>query len=130
MWLKNKSVLWQPRYYKLLTEKKDNKIHVFWSTHFFEKVLLLSIPRNYLQTPSLGYILLETFTLSTSIILVKDLIRWKRSFKIFLIDHHAGDVGNKNIAGKYWEIIASVSPTLYEAGQVTQGAISIIHWFI
>ena len=48
--------------------------------------------------PFLDYILLGNFTLAKSIILVKDL---KRGFEIFLIDHHAGDIGNKNITGKY-----------------------------
>ena len=32
---------------------------------------------------------------------MEDLIRCKRGFEIFLIEHFAGDVGNKNIAGKY-----------------------------
>ena len=40
-------------------------------------------------------------TLWNLINLVEDLIRWKRGFEIFLIDHYAGDIGNKNIAGKY-----------------------------
>ena len=39
--------------------------------------------------------------LSNSIISVKDLIRLKRGFEIFSIDHYAGDIGNKNIAGNY-----------------------------
>ena len=36
-----------------------------------------------------------------SIILVEDLIRWKRGLEIFLIPRSAGDIENKNIAGKY-----------------------------
>ena len=32
---------------------------------------------------------------------MKDLIRRKRCFEIFLIDFYASDIGNKNIAGKY-----------------------------
>ena len=39
--------------------------------------------------------------MSDSIILVEDLIRWNRIFEIFLIGHYAGDIGNKNNAGKY-----------------------------
>ena len=35
------------------------------------------------------------------IILVEDLINWKRRFEMFLIDHCAGDIGNKKITGKY-----------------------------
>ena len=34
-------------------------------------------------------------------ILVDDLIRWKRGFEIILIHQYDGDIGNKNIAGKY-----------------------------
>ena len=34
-------------------------------------------------------------------VLVEDLIRWKRGFEIFLIDHYAGDIGNIYIADKH-----------------------------
>ena len=78
-----------------------------------ENVLLLSISSNSLQTPSLDDILLGNFTLSNSAILVEDLIRWKRGFEIFLIKHGAGDIKNKNIAGKYSKTPVSVSTTLY-----------------
>ena len=50
--------------------------------------------------------------LSNSIILVEDLIGWKKSFGIFLIDHYAGDTGNKNTVGKYKKIIVSMFPAL------------------
>ena len=73
----------------------------FLKYSFFENVLLLLISRNSLQTPSLGDTLFGNFTLSNSVISVKDLIRWKRGFEIFLIDHYAGDIGNKNVTGKY-----------------------------
>ena len=39
--------------------------------------------------------------MSNSIILVEHLIRWKRGLETFLISHSAGDIENKNIAGKY-----------------------------
>ena len=58
----SKFVLWQTRYYNLLTEKKDKKIHD-------SEVLI------FLKISSLVDILLENFTLSSSIILVEDLIR-------------------------------------------------------
>ena len=48
------------------------------------------------------------FTLSNLITLaedITDLIRGKRCFEIFLIDHCAGDIGDKNIAGKYQNIL-------------------------
>ena len=38
--------------------------------------------------------------MSNSIILLEDLIRWKRGFEIFLIGQYTGDIGNKIIAGK------------------------------
>ena len=85
----------------------------FYLFFFFFNVLLLSILRNSLQTPSLDDILLGKFTLSNSAILVEDLIRWKRGFEIFLIKHGAGDIKNKNIAGKYSKTPVSVSTTLY-----------------
>ena len=93
--------------------KKWSKTSCFWSTHYFENVPLLSISRNSLQLPSLDDILSGNFTLSNSIILVEDLIRWKRYFEIFVINHCAGNTGNKIIAGKYQTILVSVSTTLY-----------------
>ena len=73
----------------------------FLKYSFFENALLLSISRNSLQTPTLGDILLGNFTLTNSVISVKNLITWKRGFEIFLIKQFAGDIGNKNITGKY-----------------------------
>ena len=80
-----------------------------------ENILLLSISRNSLQTPFLDDILLENFILLNLVILVEDLLRWKRDFEIFSIDHYAV----KNVAGKYQKILVSVSPTLYYASQFT-----------
>ena len=104
MWAKSKFALCQPRYYNLLTTKKYKKIDVFevfisFFFFFFEDVSLLSIYS--LQTPSLDDRFLGSLTLSNVIILVGELIRWKRGFEIFLIYHNAGDIKNKNIAGKY-----------------------------
>ena len=61
MSVKSKFVLWKPRFYNLLTEKMDKKIHVFEVLIFFEKVLLL-FPRNFFQTPSLDDTFLGNFT--------------------------------------------------------------------
>ena len=61
----------------------------------------MSISRNSLETPSLKDIFLGNFTLSNLIILVEDLIRWDRDFKIFLIDRYDGKIRNINIAGMY-----------------------------
>ena len=88
LWVKSKFVLWQPRYYNLLTEEKNKRINVL-------EVLIFS------KKPSLDDTLLGNFTFSISIILVEDLIRWKKTFEIFLIDHYASDIENKNIVSKY-----------------------------
>ena len=102
IWVKSKFVLWQPRYYNWLTEKRIKQI-MFLEYSFFWKRTTTDNSWNSLPTPSLDAILLEkyTFTMSNSIILVEDLVKWKRCFEIFLIDHCAGDIGNKNIAGNY-----------------------------
>ena len=78
--------------------KKIRRAYKFLKHSLSENVLLLSISRSSLQTPSLDDILLEN--LSNSIIPVKDLIRLRNGFEIFLIDHYAGDIEN-NITGKY-----------------------------
>ena len=67
----------------------------------FENVLLPLITRNLFQTPSLDDKILRNFTLSNSIISVKDLIRRKTGFEIFLIGLSTGDLGNNSITEKY-----------------------------
>ena len=79
--------------------KKIRRAYKFLKHSLSENVLLLSISRSSLQTPSLDDILLEN--LSNSIIPVKDLIRLRNGFEIFLIYHYAGDIENNNITGKY-----------------------------
>ena len=98
--VKSKFVFCQPRYYNLLTEKSIRKF-MFLKYSFSWNVPLLSISINSLETPSFDDIFLGNFTMSNSIILVEDLIMWNRGFKIFLIGHYAGEIGNKNIASKY-----------------------------
>ena len=73
----------------------------FWSTHFFEDVLLLSISRKSLEISLLDDTFLGNFAMSNSIILVEDLRKWNRCFEIFLIDLCDDEIGNENIAGKY-----------------------------
>ena len=85
----------QPTYHNLLTEENHKKIHVLEVLIYFKTYL------NSLQTPSLDGILLGNFTLSNSIILVEEFIKWKRCPELFLIDYCAGDIRNKNITGNY-----------------------------
>ena len=83
-----------------MTQKRYKKVHVFRVLIFVEDATLLSFWRNSFQTTSLDDKSLGNFTLSNSIILVEDVIKWNKSFEIFLIGHYASDVGNKNITGK------------------------------
>ena len=73
----------------------------------------MSISRDYFQKPSLDYILLGN--------------QGARDFEIILIANFAVDIGNKNIAGKY---LKNSCIRVTRPGQLTQGAISIIPWFI
>ena len=100
MWVKSKFVLWQPRYNNLLTKKRVRKF-TFLKHSFFENILLPSISINFFQTTSSNYIVGGNFVCSNSSILLEDLTRWMSGFEIFLIDHYAGDIGNKNIAVTY-----------------------------
>ena len=54
--------------------------------------------------------------------------RWKRGFEILLTDHYVGKKWNKNIAGTYQKLLASVSPTLYYVSQFRQLVISIMFY--
>ena len=92
MQMKSKFVLQQLRYDNLLTQKKIRKF-MFLKYSFSWK---RTVNVNLKNLNFWGH-----FTLSNLIILLEDLIRWKRSFDIFLIDHYAGDIENKSIAGKY-----------------------------
>ena len=77
--------------------KHDKKIQVFKVLIFWKRTVTVNF-KNFLQAPSLDDMLLVIFTLSNSIISLKYLIKWKRGFEIFLIDHYAGDIGNKKIS--------------------------------
>ena len=94
MWVKNKFVLWQPRFYNLLTKEKDKKCTFLKYSDFWKRFITV-ISRNSLYIPSLDGIVLGNLTWSSSIILVEDLVKWKRCFEILLIDHFAGDIRNK-----------------------------------
>ena len=79
----------------------------------FENVLLLSISRNYLQT-------------SFQIIYFWENLHCQ-ILEIFLIDHYAGDIRNKNITGKYLKNSSISVNHLVQVSQFTIGAISITH---
>ena len=81
----------------LLTEKKGKKIYVSEALIFSKHTVTVNLNK-FLQTPSSDNVVGGKFTCSNSIILVEDLTRWKRGFELFLIDHYAGDIRNKNIA--------------------------------
>ena len=94
-------------------KKKDKKIHVFKELIFLRTYFFCQSQEILFKHHLYLIYFWEQFTLSNSIILVEDLIRWMRCFEIFLIDHWAGDIGNKNIATKYKKILVSESSTLY-----------------
>ena len=85
MWVKSKFVLWQPRYYNLLTEKKHKKIHDFDLKKFSSN--------NIFRWYTFGKFYIVKFNYFK----VEDLIGRQR-----------GDSGEKNIAGKYLKKMVSV----------------------
>ena len=101
--MQSKFFLDKPSYYNLLTEREHKKVHVLIHKVliFLKKLPLKSISKNSLQISSLDNTLLGNFTSLNSIILEKDLIRWTRDLEIISIDHYLGDIGGKNITGKY-----------------------------
>ena len=81
--------------------KKSIRKFTFLKYSFFWIRTVTVNPKKFSWNTILDDIFLENFTLSNSIILVEDIIRWKKGFEIFLIDCNAGEIGNKNIAVKY-----------------------------
>ena len=126
MWVKSKFVLRQPRYYNLLTEKMIRESTALKYSFFRKRIITVTVKKLLSNTIFRWYILKYFQLLANSVILVKDWIKLKRGFEIFLIDPCAADFGNKNIAGKYLKILVLMSPTLYKACQFTQVTISII----
>ena len=90
----------QADYYNLTTEKCIRKFIFLKYSLFWRRIHYINL-RNPLETPHLNEIFLGYFTLSNSVILVEDLIRWNKGFEIFLIDRYDGEIENINIAGKY-----------------------------
>ena len=91
-------VFWQPRYYKLFNNERIRRVTFLKYSFFWKRTVTVKLKKLSLK-PSLDDIFLENCTLSNSIILAEDLIKWKRAFKIFLIDLYDGDIGNRNITG-------------------------------
>ena len=82
-------VFWQPRYYKLFNNERIRRVTFLKYSFFWKRTVTVKLKKLFL----------ENCTLSNSIILAEDLIKWKRAFKIFLIDLYDGDIGNRNITG-------------------------------
>ena len=104
-------------------KKKNKNIHVF-------EVLIFLKTYCYCQSQEILFkssddILLANFALPNSITLVEV----REVLEIFFIDHFAGDIGNKKIAGKYSKnyCISLAHPILGESVNTDN---SIIPWFI
>ena len=93
MWMKSKFVLWQPRYYDLLTE--ENTFTLLKYSFFFWKCTV-----NLNKFSSNTIFRWCTFG-KFYIIKFNYFGEGARGFELFLIDHFAGDIVNKNIADKY-----------------------------
>ena len=82
--MKSKFVLWQPRCYNLLIEKKDKKIQIFEAFIFFWKfIVTVSLKMFSSNTTFRWNTFRKFFTLSNSIVSVENLTRWKRSLNYF-----------------------------------------------
>ena len=82
--MKSKFVLWQPRCYNLLIEKKDKKIQIFEAFIFFCKfIVTVSLKMFSSNTTFRWNTFRKFFTLSNSIVSVENLTRWKRSLNCF-----------------------------------------------
>ena len=82
--MKSKFVLWQPRCYNLLIEKKDKKIQIFEAFIFFWKfIVTVSLKMFSSNTTFRWNTFRKFFTLSNSIVSVENLTRWKRSLNCF-----------------------------------------------
>ena len=96
MWVKSKFVLWQPRYNNLSAKEKGKKLYVS------EKLIVWThtVPVNHKKLSSNTIFRLYT---SEKFYMVKFLYfsrrpnKGKEMFWNILIDHHVGDIRNKNI---------------------------------
>ena len=68
-----------------LNEKNDTKIHVFEILIFWKRTASVSLKK--FSSNTIFWEILHSYI---------QLFQWKRSFEIFLIDHCAGDIENKN----------------------------------
>ena len=69
--------------------------------HSFSWKRAVTVLKKFSSTTIFRWYAFRKFYMPNSIIFVEDIITWKRDFKIFLIDHYAGDVENKKIACKH-----------------------------
>ena len=99
MWVKSKFVLWKPPHYKLL--EKSKKIYDFEAltvskTYCYGQSQEI-IFKHHLQMVYFQQILHSQI----QFFLVEELIRWKKAFETFLIDHYTGDIDDIDIADTY-----------------------------
>ena len=110
MWVESKFVLWQPRYYNLIKKGQENSY--FWSTHLFWKPTVTVNRKKFSSSTIFRWYALGKFYIAKFNYFRGRPNTVKKKLEWFLIDHYTGDIENKNIAGKYYKIFVSVSPTL------------------
>ena len=102
LWAKSKFILSQPRYYNLLTDKKDKKIHVFEILIYWKRTVAVNPKKLSSSTIFRWYTFAKFYIVKYNHFSggpnkTKDIF-----WNIFLkIDYCSGDIGNKNIPGNY-----------------------------
>ena len=90
MWVKNKFVLWQPRFYNLLTEEKDKKFTFLKYSDFWKRFITVNLKKFSLYTIFRWYTVGKFYMVKFNYFSGRS-----RCFEILLIDHFVGDIRNK-----------------------------------
>ena len=98
--MKSKFGLWQHIIITYWLKKRIKKLTFLKDSCFWKRTVTVNLNK-FSSNAIFRWYNFGNFSLSNSTIFVEDIITLKRDFEIFLIDHYAGDVENKNIAGKY-----------------------------
>ena len=100
LWVKSKFVLWQPRYYNLLTKTIIRRFTFLKCLFSWKLTGIFNLKKSSSSTIfrwcTFGKLYIAKFNYCSG-----RPKRLKRGFEIFLIDHYAGDIGDENIAGKH-----------------------------